>query len=69
MAKEKLSNGVIKPFHGDGDVVAWLKKVLLLVRLQKIDDIASLLSLYLKGDALQLYLEMDEDQQTNINLI
>lgn len=30
---------------------------------------SKLLPLYLEGDALQLYLEMHEDQQTNINLI
>ena len=43
--------------------------VQLVVRLQKIDDMASLLPLYLEGDTLQLYLEMDEDQQTDINRI
>ena len=69
MAKVKLNSGIIKPFYGDGDVVVWLKKVQLVARLQKIDDMASLLPLYLEGDALQLYLEMDEDQQTNIDLI
>ena len=69
MANMKLSSGVIKPFYGDGDVVAWLKKVQLMIRLQKIDDVPSLLPLYLEGDTLQLYLEMDEDQQMNIDLV
>ena len=40
-----------------------------MVKLQKIDDRASPLSLYLEGDVLQLYLEMDDDQRTNIDLI
>ena len=62
MAKVKLGSRVIKPFCGDGDVVAWLRTVQLVVRLQKIDDVASLLALYLERDAFQLYLEMDEDQ-------
>ena len=44
------------------------KKVQLVARLQKIDDVAKLLPLYLKGEALQLYLKIDEDQQMNINL-
>ena len=69
MAKVKYSSGIIKTFHGDGVVVAWLKKVQLVVRFQKIDDVASFLPLYLEDDALQLYLEIDEDQQTNIDLI
>ena len=36
--------------------------VQLVAKLQKIDDVASLLPIYLEGDALQLYLEMDEDK-------
>ena len=69
MAKVKLNSGAIKSFHGDGDVVAWLQKVQLVARLQKIDDVVNLLPLYLEGNALQLYLKMDEDQQTNIDLM
>ena len=69
MAKVKPSSGIINPFHGDGDAVAWLKKVQLVARFWKIDDVASLLPLYLEEDTLQLYLEMDKDQKTNINLI
>lgn len=57
----KLSNTVIKPFHSEGDMVAWLKKVQLVARLHEIKDVASLLPLYLEGDMLQLYLEIDED--------
>ena len=40
-----------------------------MARLQKIDDVASLLLLYLEGEAFHLYLEMDKDQQMNIDLI
>lgn len=42
MAKLKLSSNIIKPFHGDGDVVTWLKKLKLVARLHKIEDIANL---------------------------
>ena len=57
-------NNLIKPFTGDGDVVAWLKKVDLVARLQKVEDVAALIPLYLEGDALALYLEMSPaDQQ------
>ena len=41
------------------------------MRLQHVDDIASLLPLYLGvgGDALVLYMEMKEEDQKDINLI
>ena len=49
--------------------VIWLKKVKLVVRLQHVDDIASLLPLYLEGDALTLYMEMKEEDQKDISII
>ena len=66
MAKVRISSDVIKPFSGEGDVVAWLKKVRLVARLQNMDDVASLLPLYLEGDALALYMEMEETSQRDI---
>ena len=69
MTKVKLGTGIIKPFSSDRDVVVWLRKILLVVRLQKTDDVASLFPLYLEEDGFQLYLEMDKDQLMNINLI
>ncbi|CAE1293201.1 CNBP [Acanthosepion pharaonis] len=69
MAKVRISSDIIKPFSGQGDVVAWLKKVRLMARLQQVDDVASLLPLYLEGDALALYMEMEEEDQGNIDLI
>ena len=69
MAKVCLSSDILKPFSGKGDVVAWLKKVRLVARLQHVDDIASLLPLYLEGDALVLYMEMKEEDQKHISLI
>ena len=50
-------------------MVAWLKKVRLVAKLQQVDDVASLLSLYLEGDALALYMEMEEDDQMQIEQI
>ena len=63
MAKVRISRDIIKPFSGEGDVVAWLKKVRLVARLQNVDDVASLLPLYLEGDALALYIKMEEASQ------
>ena len=60
MAKVRISSDILKPFSGEGDVVAWLKKVRL---------VAKLLPLYLEGDALDLYMEMEEDDQKQIEQI
>ena len=69
MAKVCITSDIIKPFSGGGDVVAWLKKVRLVAKLQQVDDVASLLPLYLEGDALALYMEMEEDDQKQIEQI
>ena len=47
-------------------MVAWLKKVRLEAKLQQVDDVMSLLPLYLEGDALALYMEMEEGNQKQI---
>ena len=69
MAKVCISSDIIRPFSGEGDVVAWLKKVRLVVKLQQVDNVACLLPLYLEGDALALYMEMEEDDQKQIEQI
>ena len=58
---------MVKPFRGKGDVVVWLKKEKLVARFQHVNDRVSLLPLYLEGGTLALYLEMDEDNQTDMN--
>ena len=40
-----------------------------MARLQHVDDVASLLPLYLEGDALTLYMEIKEEDQKDISLI
>ena len=69
MTKVRISSDIIKPFSGEGDVVAWQKKVRLVARLQKVDDVASLIPLYLDGDALALYIEMEETRQRDAEQI
>ena len=69
MAKVRLSSNILEPFSGEGDVVAWLKKVRLVTRLQLVDNVISLLPLYLERDALALYMEMKEEDQKDISLI
>ena len=69
MAKVHFSSDILKPFSSEGDVVAWLKKVRLVARLRLVDDVASLLPLYLEGGVLALYMEMKEEDQKDISLI
>ena len=49
--------------------MAWLKMVRLVARLQKIEDVVSLLPLYLKGDALAFYMEIEETSQRDAEQI
>ena len=65
----KVSMDIIKPFSGEGDIVGWLRKVTLVAKLQKIADLASFIPLYLEGDALALYLELDEKEQADATKI
>ena len=52
-----LSSDILRPFTEEGDVVAWLNKLKLVTKLQKIEDIATLIPMYLEGNALAVYLE------------
>ena len=69
MATAKITTDMIKPFTGEGDVVAWVRKVKLVAKLKKVTDVASLLPLYLEGDALSIYLEMKESDQDDADKI
>ena len=66
---KRLSKDVIPPFSGDGDVVGWIKKVKLVAKLQKVQDLASFIPLFLHGDALALYLEMSNEDQVRAEQI
>ena len=63
MAKVGISSDIIKPFSGQGDVLAWLKKVRLVAKLEQLDNVASVLALYLDGDTLAVYMEIEEEEE------
>ena len=63
MSVTKISTDMVKPFSGDGDVVAWLQKVELVAKLTKVEDLASFIPLYLEGGALAVYMEMSSVEQ------
>ena len=54
---------------GEGNVVAWLNKLKLVAKVQKIEGIATLIPMYLEGNALKVYLEMGEKDQANTKSI
>ena len=67
--KVKISNDMMRCFDGSGDIVAWLKKAQLVAKLLEIKDLARFILLYLERDALALYLEMREEDQTDVKKI
>lgn len=50
IVKVHISRDMIRPFTGEGDVVAWLNKVKPVVRHQLRENVAGLLPLYLEGE-------------------
>ena len=69
MAAAKISSDMIKPYLGEGDVMAWLKKVKLVAKLTKVTALADFIPLFLEGSALAVYLEMTVEEQSNADSI
>ena len=69
MASKISVEKMIKPFTGEGDVLAWLQKVELVAKLTGEKDLACFIPLYLEEGALAVYLEMPEDKKTDASLI
>ena len=65
----KLSSDILRQFTGESDVVIWLNKLKLLAKLQKIEDVATLIPMYLEGNALVVYLEIGEKDQADTESI
>ncbi len=63
--KVRLSSDMVKSFDSEGDLMAWLAKLKLVVRLQKIPDLANVIPLFLEGDALALYLQLIVEDQVD----
>lgn len=55
--KIRIHNDAIRPFCGEGDVITWSQMVKVMARLKGIE--VDFMALYLEGNALVLYLEMD----------
>lgn len=57
--KLRLNTDRVKPFSGDGDVVARLAKVKLFAKL----SFASFIPLFFESDASAIYLQLNEAEQ------
>ena len=65
----KITTDMIKPYVGEGDVMAWLKKVKLVAKLTKVTALADFIPLFLEGSALAVYLELAEKDQSDADVI
>ena len=59
----------VNPYSGEGDVGQWLKKLKLVAKVRKLEDLASLVPLLLEGAAFMVYDHMRAEDQYNIEKI
>lgn len=64
--KIRISNNAIRHFYGDRNIVTWICKIKVLVRLQSIDDIPGLMTLCLEVSTFLLYIKMDGEDQSSV---
>ena len=65
----RLSSDIMRSFTGEGDVVVWLNKLKLVAKLQKTEDVVTLILMYLQENAIVVYLEMGEKDQADAERI
>ena len=56
---------ILELFSGEGDIVEWLKKVKLVVKLQKIGKLNCIVPLLLRGNAFSVYDQMKDENKEN----
>ena len=54
------ANDLIRCFDGSGDIATWLRKVELVARIKEINDVSTLIPLYLEGPAFSVYDQLDD---------
>lgn len=65
VTKIKINSDVLRLFTGEGNVVACIKKMRFMTKLQGIKYVACLMPLYLEGSVLNHSIEMDEEKAEN----
>ncbi len=59
----RLQENMVTSYNGDGDIVIWMKKLKLVAELQKIEDLSTMIPLYLEGSAFAVYDQMETEKQ------
>lgn len=61
---------VVEKYDGSSDISVWLDQLKTLMRVQKVkEDLHELVPLFLKGDAFELYSQLDEDTIADSKLL
>ena len=55
----------MEPFSGEGDIGEWLKKIKLVVKLQKIGKLNCIIPLLLRDDAFSVFDQMKGEDKEN----
>ncbi len=63
------AENMIKTFDGTGEVTTWLRKVKLVATLQKMENLAGIIPLFLEGSAFSVYEQMDESDKSSASAI
>lgn len=64
-----VGRDMVRPFDGTGDFIAWFTKVELIADINNVTKIASLIPVFLEGDALAIYLEMKKEDRKDLDKI
>ena len=69
MARLIKLTDVIRKFNGEEDVAAWLDRLELVAGLQKVDDLAAVIPMFLEGSAYDVYSQLSvEDKRSSTQL-
>lgn len=63
MASSVKVTDLVRMYNGDGDVVEWLNKFELVVKLRHIKEPATVVPLFLEGSAFSIYSELSDSQK------
>ena len=69
MARLIKLTDVVRKFNGEEDVAAWLDRLELVAGLQKVDDLAAVIPMFLEGPAYDVYSQLSvEDKRSSTQL-
>ena len=63
MARLIKLTDVVRKFNGEEDVAAWLDRLELVAGLQKVDDLAAVIPMFLEGPAYDVYSQLSAEDK------